>query len=328
MNQKLLIVLGVSANDGVLAERLLDHCYKLHGRCAIGHLLIVANSDLHSEQRQKIRITAELAFESVTETVAPAVDTKVANSKIHQMNNLFRHAALTVQTNFRLPWFWLEADCVPVKYDWISQLAEVYDQQPKKYMGLVAGASGKQFMARCGVYFLGASYALDSLCQTDVPFANAIAEKVIPSATNTDLIQYLQIETPEDLEKISKSAVVVHGDKLGLFAENWKSPLARAWDSLALAQDFRAAPMQPKEIAKEIDGGLDKPMTPSQIIVDELGIANPNEDQKNLLKILDENQSGHTPRLTRRQKREVEQAAKLDCVATEGCKSSTEAKSA
>ncbi len=220
MNKKLLIVLPVCANDCVLAERLLDFIYKLNSKTQEGHLLIVANPDLHQEFRTKLRVTAEMSFESVTEAVAPAIDQKLANSKFHQMNNLFRCAALIAQTNFRWPWFWLEPDCGITDCNWISILAGAYDGQPKRYMGWVSKAD-KTFMARCGVYYPGASYELDKLCQGDAPFPLATADKVGPSASHTNLVQYgLILETPEDLAKISRHAVVVHGDKLGLIAEN------------------------------------------------------------------------------------------------------------
>lgn len=220
---KILIVLPFSANDAVLAERNLDHIFKLNGKTAIGHVLLVANADVHAEMRAKIRVTAELAFESVTETVAPAIDVKLANSKFHQMNNLFRHAAITVQNHFRWSWLWLEPDCVPVNMNWIETLASDYDAKPNKYMGMIVkGEGGKKFMARCGIYYLGASHELDKLCQGEAPFPLATADKVMQGASNTNLIQYLKIETVEDLKKISDKAVIVHGDKMGIFSENWE----------------------------------------------------------------------------------------------------------
>jgi hypothetical protein len=317
MNQKLLIILPCCANDGVLAERLLDHCYKIHGKKQVGHLLIVANPDLHQEQRAKLRVTAEMAFESVTETVAPAVPKQVANSKFHQLNNLFRHAALTAQTNFRWPWFWLEPDCAITSPTWIAQIATDYDAQPKKYMGLISKAE-KPFMARCGVYYPVASYELDKLCQGDAPFPLATSEKVIPSASHTDLVQYLAIETPEDLAKISAKAVVVHGDKLGLFAENWQvsepmilipSQTTTQSEPINISEikglNATVFPMQPQEIAKEIDGFLTgevpiltAPLHPTLIgnpnsETDPLGVSAPKGD--------------NVPRLSRRQKRELGQ---------------------
>lgn len=312
MNQKLLIVLAVSANDGPLAERLLDFIHKLNGKKQVGHLLIVANSDLHAELRTRIRITAELAFESVTETIAPAVAKENAHHKVRQMNNLFRHAAQTVQTHFRWPWFWLEPDCVPVKTDWLERLASAYESQPKKYVGLVSGE--KPFMARCGVYYPAASYEVDKLCLTDVPFPVATADKVVPSATRSDLIQYLKIESVEDLAKISEKAVVVHGDKAGVFAENWEAPQSSCRNESGLKTivvndggplprqalveltDETAAlltgAMQPQEIAKEIKEflvrteGTAVPITAGEI-ADSTG------------KVI------NAPRLSRRQKREL-----------------------
>lgn len=296
MNSKLLIVAAFSANDAPLCERQMDFIHRLNGKKQVGHILLVANADCHAEMRTRIRVTAEIAFESVTETIAPAVAKDHAHHKVRQMNNLFRHAAQTAQTHFRWPWFWLEPDCVPVKADWIERLASAYDSQPKKYLGLVSGE--KPFMARCGVYYAAASYELDKLCLTDVPFPVATSDRVAPSATKSDLIQYLKIESVEDLAKISEKAVVVHGDKAGIFAENWVAPQSSCRSESGL-----------KTIVVN-DGEVQSPtfipaMNPGEIA---------NEIKQHL----------SPPRQTRRSKAEaLDKKHRLDCVATNGAKSST-----
>jgi hypothetical protein len=315
MNHKLLIALAVSTNDAVLAERQLDFIYRLHGRKQVGHLLIVANADLHAEMQAKLRVTAEMAFESVTETVAPAIAKVDANKKFLQLNNLFRHAAITAQTKFRWPWFWLEPDCAITSPTWIAQLAEAYESQPKKYLGVVSKTE-KPFMARCGVYYPGAHYELDKLCQGDVPFPLATAEKVIPGAGHTDLVQYLALETPEDLAKISSSAAVVHGDKLGLFAESfsWSPPcdyptVEPGHPLTDLAEKMCSnPPMQPDEVSKEIREFLETSVaTPESIMEnspDNLRRLSPQEQIKAITGL---NTPDNAPRLSRRQKREMMQ---------------------
>lgn len=340
MNQKLLIILAVSANDGPLAERSLDLIYKLHGKKQAGHILIVANSDLHQELRQRLRITSELAFESVTETVAPTLIKEMASNKVRQMNNLFRHAAITVQTKFKWPWLWLEPDCVPLKPDWISQLADAYETQPRRYLGLVSkNASDKMIMARCGVYHPGASHELDKLCQGEAPFAAACAERIVESATHTPLVAYLPIESEDDIAKIPAKAVICHGDKQGIFAENWVAPatagigslecerfefmrpVANSSGAMAIHADTIVdVTMQPQEIAKEINEFLESSSDeiPQNVAIlsaplDPELIGNPNniEDPIGVVAMPTPKRRGRPPK------------AKLDCVATNGCKSST-----
>jgi hypothetical protein len=84
---------------------------------------------------------------------------------------------------------------------------------------------GSRFMARLGIYFTGASHELDMLCQGEVPFAIATASVVAAASTHTVLIQYVNIQQVDDLKNISKAAVVIHGDKAGIFQENWKQPV-------------------------------------------------------------------------------------------------------
>jgi hypothetical protein len=223
---KLLIVIPVCANDALLAERHLDFIFRLNQKTPRGSCLLVFNADLHAEMIARLRVSAELAFEQVRETMAPKLSDNQLSNKFLQLNNMFRHAAAVAQKQCRWPWLWLEPDCVPVQPDWIARLAEAYDSQPAKYVGFMSkNPDGSRFMARLGIYFTGASHELDMLCQGEVPFAIATASVVAAASTHTFLIQYVNIQQVDDLKNISKAAVVIHGDKAGIFQENWKQPV-------------------------------------------------------------------------------------------------------
>jgi len=277
---KLLIVLPCSSNDAPLCERHLDHMFKMNGKRAVGSCLLVFNPDIHLEMVVRIKIAAELAFVNVRETTAPKLPDHQVNNKFLQLNNMFRHAAKVAQQQCRFPWLWLEPDCVPVKPDWIEQLATAYDNQPAKYLGFIGkAADGGKFMARCGIYFLAASYELDSHCQADIPFAIATSSEVIPRCNHTNLIQYTSIERVEDLQKIEPTAVIVHGDKAGIFAENWKAP-AIFTTSKSIAD------------LMEVNQECSRLATAEEIAIADKAVANLE-----------------TPRLSRRQRRELEQNA-------------------
>ena len=300
---RLLATIPYSSNDAVLCERNLDHIYRLNGKTPLGHVLLVVNPDVHAEMRQKIKVTAELAFESVTEFVAPKIEEQYANDKFRQMNNLFRHTALTVQNQFQWPWLWLEPDCVPVKADWIKKISEAYHSQPKKYMGLLATpAGGAQFMARVGVYLPTAGYELESLCQSGAPFPIATSEKVVPRASNTKLIQYLNIETFEDLSKISESAVVVHGDRQGIIAENW-----RPRDAAGLKGCVIPSTRIDSEFVEALREELNKP---ESVPIKDLGNREVVISKETILGLGEVTMlESNPPRLTRRQQRELENKA-------------------
>jgi len=306
----ILILIPFSANDAVLLERNLDHIYRMNGRKSVGHALLVANQDVHPEMRSKVKITAELAFETVSETTAAALEKEYANHKVRQMNNLFRHGAKYVQENYRCGFLWLEPDCVPVKPEWIAALSEAYRNQPKKHFGVVTkNSSGRQIMARWGIYANTSHSELDKLCQTEAPFASAIADKIVPGAGHTTLIDFLPIQSVDDIAKISAKAVIVHGDKLGIVAENWKAP---ADISLAIDTETveRFLKMPEEELRKH-------KMTERQhrMFMERVSVFTPQIQPQEVANT-PENvpiKNGdlppeNTPRLNRRQKREMEQA--------------------
>lgn len=214
---KLLIVLPTCADDAALTERLLTHIYHLNGKQAKGYLLLAWAADVHGEYRAKIKISAELAFETVSE-LSLARQGNIQN-KVEQISSAFRQVAAHVQSHFRFPWLWLEPDCVPLKSGWIEALADAYDSQPKRYCGSILGSQdGKKLlgMARVGIYHPAAFSELDKFCNDpNVGFEFVAGGHVVERCTKTKLIQQFSITDDASLSKIRPDAVLLHGDKWG-----------------------------------------------------------------------------------------------------------------
>jgi len=229
---KLLVVIPFCANNAPQAERLLDWIYQLSGRDTVGHVLLAADPDVHIEMRQRIRISASLAFEGVHELdIRPLADTQAR--KAFQVNSVFRQCAEHIAATFAWPWLWLEPDCVPTKCDWQMQLQVAYDYQPKAFLGeklkaVWADKTETFFMGRVGIY--PAAGTLEIIpSELKGAFEIAAGNRVVPRMTITKLVQQVSIQTADDLNKVLPDASLVHGDKNGYLLRKieseWAIPL-------------------------------------------------------------------------------------------------------
>lgn len=205
----LLTVIPFSANDGVLAEHLIDFIFLVNKRVKSGHCLLAVAGDVHGEMESKVKIAAEVAFKTVEVTKGPRVTGPDKNLHI---NALFRSAAEHVQKNFRLPWLWLEPDCAPVDDRWFTKISNSYFEQPKRYFGswLKRDDVGI-FLARVGCYPQDAFSELFGFLSTNAPFNMAAGSTIIPKSTKSYLVHEVAIN--DESVEIRNNAVLVHHDK-------------------------------------------------------------------------------------------------------------------
>ena len=196
-----LIVIPFNAADAPLAEKLCDFIYFLSGRKQSGSCLLVAYKNVHEEVQVKVSAAAEVAFSNVELVVAPEIS---SSAKPDRVNHLFRFAADYISKNYRLPWLWLEPDCVPLKKDWQEQLGAAYESQPKRFLGAyMKTAEDKFFLARVSVYPSDAIMDLSS------------SATIVSRATKTRLTQEIKYNHETDLAKIREDAILLHSDKSG-----------------------------------------------------------------------------------------------------------------
>lgn len=189
----MLIVLSIT--NAEQAEKLLDFIFRLSGRIQSGSCLLIAPANLHEEFRIKVRLSAEVAFSHVDMTTA---------SDSH-----FAAAASKVRDAYKEPWLFIESDCVPLRPDWIDQLANAYDAQPKKFMGShVKDETGNIHLARQSVY----------------PFEFNPAVDRIGASTKCRMVQHGQYVKRED---IRPDAVLFCSDMTGELISVLKTELKK-----------------------------------------------------------------------------------------------------
>jgi hypothetical protein len=222
MNPKnILIVLAYHQENAPQCERLLDHLYALQQKRPQGHLLLCFDLGVHAENKQRIQIAAELAFNAVYPLeLRPLADPGA--TKVLRTNNVFRQAAQAVEEGFQWSFLWLEPDCTPINSNWLDQLWDEYHSQPRPFYGnrmqvtTKDGKGGILFMARPGIYPRNAHTAMPQGTDSNAPYEIMAGSSVTPRLCITKRIQQLPIKSPEDIAKVRNEAVLVHGDKLQL----------------------------------------------------------------------------------------------------------------
>jgi len=214
---KLLTVLPFSANDAILCERMVDLIAIHNEKFPREHCLIVAAPDTHGETQTKIRIAAEVAFETVDFLALPWPKVAYA-SKAEAVNHLFYEAAIHAARSCQWPFLWLEPDCVPLRAKWLEELTAAYYSQPKRYLGsILASADGKtKCLSRVAIYPRGAGGEMKEFLAGKTPFELAAGEIIVPRAGKTTLIQQLAFNGTMAPSVIRDNAVLLHSDKAGI----------------------------------------------------------------------------------------------------------------
>lgn len=202
----LLIVIPYCKDDAERAEGLIDWIFHLNGRKPMGHALVAAAPDVHAENVERIKISASVTFDSFDSI-------RVKNNGLNQM---FAGIARHICKSYRVPFFWMEPDCTPLKPSWYRELQGAYYAQPKRYCGSIMRNSEKQWSARCICYPPDAALDLDEFCKSNQPFNISAAGFIIPAITKTTLVGESLIDSATLYSNIPDDAVAVHSDKLGI----------------------------------------------------------------------------------------------------------------
>ena len=206
----ILTVIPCHLDDCIRAEKLLDHILNLNKKKQheSGVLLVFAPS-VPQENRDKLRITAEVTFKHVV-TASPRIEPN--DDKRQIVASMLRSAALNVSSSFRVPWLWLEPDCTPLKSSWLKDISTAYESQPMKYMGGHLKYGEAIALNRIAVYPNDATNDFKESQAADIPFEFFVVNK----SSKSRLFQEAKIVETSDIGVVRPDALIVHKDKTGV----------------------------------------------------------------------------------------------------------------
>lgn len=205
----ILTVIPCHSGDCIRAEKLLDQILALNRKKQSGHALLVFAPDVPQENRDKLRITAEVAFKSVGifGVLLPKDLVDKQSIAAHMIALTARH----ISKNFKSPWLWLEPDCLPLKPEWFILLEHGYERQPLRYMAGHIKYGEAIAMSRIAVYPNNAIVDMETSASMNVPFDFYAVNMSMKSR----LFQTVNIASESDFALIRPDAVLAHSDKSG-----------------------------------------------------------------------------------------------------------------
>lgn len=230
---KILIVIPIIPETATRAEKLLDWISELNEKKKHGDVLIIFSSNVHPEQRLKIQITADVTFE----TVAVLNGTMLPEAKL---NTMFKAAAEHVLANFKVPFLWLEPECVPLRRSWMAELTEAYIRQPRRHMGghlFSQGQPDKLHLGRIAVYSSDMVVDSTAFFKPGESFEIQGGGTLLSRSSKSRLIQYLNYESKSDFGKIREDAVILCNDKTGQLAGQLRETF-KTLSSEPITKDF------------------------------------------------------------------------------------------
>lgn len=222
---KLLTVIACHNADCIRAERLIDQIFALNRKEQKGYALILFAPSTPQENRDKIRISAEVTFKSVAiinASIPKEIENQatVGNTNAPIVANLMFQAAKHIAENCRMAWLWLEPDSLPLKSDWMEKIEETYVSQPMRYMAGHLKRLDKDKNEIFSISRMGV-YPNDSIgdFEASTRLNSAIEFFVFHKSSKCRLFQNTVIESVNDFEKLRPDAVLAHGDKRAVLVD-------------------------------------------------------------------------------------------------------------
>lgn len=214
----LLFVIPFYQENAEQAENLVDWIYWLNDKKPKGQALILADFDVHAEMRERLKISAELAFESC--------DHQRFTSRLgdgNKINQTFRRAAEYIKGAYRCPFFWLEPDSVPVLKGWQKVISSAYEGQIKRYCSGVVTVEESRHLSRHGAYPPNAIDDVAKWLDDKKNFNVVSGEGLIWRSSPMNLVQ----ELDTGITIYNPQTAIIHGDKDGLFLKSVKESHAK-----------------------------------------------------------------------------------------------------
>lgn len=210
---RLSVVIPFTTENATMAERMCDWIFHFSGQH--GHAILVADPMVHEELKAKVKIAAEVAFSNVDLISASSARTPSQPAPHYWVNRMFIAAAEHVAKNCKWPFLWLEPECVPCTPEWMDMISEVYESQPKRYLGTHMMSGDVRFLSRVSVYPVSSINDFNSLGESDGPFEVSRPNLVLQKSGRTKLFQYINRDSDFDLSSVKPGTCVLVGDISG-----------------------------------------------------------------------------------------------------------------
>jgi hypothetical protein len=188
----ILCLIPYCQKDAAQARQLLTWIGQLSPRLAPHCCLMAADSLVPHETKIELGNIAKGIFH-YAETAVINVPLDVTGWP-KASNAMFRIASDHVRECFKLPFLWMEPDCIPLRPSWLDEIAVAYNACPKRFMGAIIASNQPPLpplhMAGCAVYPNDAGRDMAQFTKTDAPWDIANAPYVVPRAYPTPLIQH------------------------------------------------------------------------------------------------------------------------------------------
>lgn len=140
----ILLVIPYHKGDFELAQKLINWIAEL-GSCRPHSLLLCADSQVPQDDMRKLMESARPHFNRVA-TMIVTVPTASEGKRVWPPNSMFLAAARQVKENYKLNFLWLEPDGIPIYSGWLDDIAEEYDECPRRFMGSIIKQQGQPGM--------------------------------------------------------------------------------------------------------------------------------------------------------------------------------------
>lgn len=217
----ILTVIPTHAGDCLRAEKLIDQLFALNRKEQKGHCLLVLAPSVPQENRDKLRISAEVAFKSVT-LFTPELQREL-KEKPEFIGAMLAKTSLFIAKTFRSPWLWLEPDCLPLCCGWLERIADAYNDQPMRYMGGHLKHGEAIALSRIAVYPPDTVRDLEAAAGMQIPFEFYAKDL----SSKSRLFQTVNLSSSTDAHLIRPDAVLAHSDKAGIHIEKIVSNATR-----------------------------------------------------------------------------------------------------
>jgi len=193
----LLILLPYHNGDYELALNLVKWMAELSPNYRPHSILCVADNAVPMEKVQELQSITKLLF-NYAKTMLVPVPQPTPEKMVWKPNEMFLAGARQVKAHYRLPFLWLEPDCVPLTPTWLDDLAEEYSECPTQYMGAIIHQEGQEglpsdHLTGCSIYpnnAIDLIGKIDSIKNGSQAWDIGCAAQVVPRAMNTKSIHH------------------------------------------------------------------------------------------------------------------------------------------